>query len=237
MSRPVHEHPLARHRVAAISSQPFPSPKADCEQLANTVAALGGEGVRIDLIIPRKWRQLATLRVKRKQDILDYYQLNDDFGLVELLRTPFAPFVLDTLTHGLMAPAYATVANYDIVYTRHPLVAFVALTLGKKVVFETYRLYDRLGSPLARRLVTLRSQRLLGVITHSPPAKDSLTRAGAIDDKVTVVPNGFNPDVLLPRLTRAEARARLGLPDDKRIACRTTMTGYSAPRCSGVCAT
>jgi glycosyltransferase involved in cell wall biosynthesis len=173
----------------------------------------------IDLIVPRKWRGVRFWRSDFQDRIRHFYAL-DDLRITGLYHLPLAPFKLDKLTHGLLAPLWAGLRGYDIVYTRNSLPAWISYWLGKKVVFEIYRLYDQTRRNGAVRLATLtrRSQSLI-LITHSAISRDSIVAAGADQAKVRVIPNGYNPAVLAPGLTTAAARDQLGWAADEKIVC------------------
>jgi glycosyltransferase involved in cell wall biosynthesis len=59
-------------------------------------------------------------------------------------------------------------------------------------------------------------QRANRVIALSRELKEILTNEGIPPDKITVVPNGINPEIFHP-VDRAHARAHLGLPREGRI--------------------
>ncbi len=208
------------HRTAYISDQQYPIEKADSEQVVNTVSALAAEGMDIQLVIPRNWRNFGTPKQKRLQRLQDFYGLRNGLHPRELIHLPMSNLRLEKYTHGIIAPIWVKLLGYDIVYTRNPLPALVASWLGLKVVFETYRVYgrsQRLSTMLIRSLA--RSQNLLGIITHSSPSRKSLLQCGLDKDKVRVIHNGFNPELFKKSMSREEARRQLGLSGDTRIAC------------------
>ena len=87
-------------------------------------------------------------------------------------------------------------------------------------MFETYRRLGAASPRLAALLVALaRRPELLGVVAHSHLARRSLEGAGFPGDRVATVHNGHDPEDLLPRLERAEARARLGLDPVRPLCC------------------
>lgn len=211
---------IFQKKIAYISDQQYPIQKADSEQVINTVSALAIEGVNIKLVIPRNWRNLGISKEIRKQKLQEFYHLKDGFSLAELLHLPLSPIRLEKYSHGLIAPSYAKIHHYDIIYTRNPLPALLSLILGLKVIFETYRVYDLFKPKLAARIAKLtKFPNLLAIITHSSLSKESLIKIGAVETKIAVIPNGFNPEIFIAPLSKSQARRLLNLNDKEMIAC------------------
>ncbi len=214
------DHALNSTTIAYISDQHYPVAKADSEQVINTVAALAGAGLDIRLVIPGDWRNRNLTPAARKQRLVDFYHVHNGFRVEELFHLPLSRLRAEKYSHGVLAPFRAKRARVDLVYTRNPLPACVAVLLGLRVVFETYRVYSRRNWLVAQCLARLsRSPKLLGIITHSPPSKASLSRLGVRPDKITVIHNGFNPRVFHRSLTRAQARKELGWSETGKYAC------------------
>lgn len=213
---------IFEHKIAYISDQHLPVQRANSEQVMNTISALAAEGIQIDLVVPNKWRNLATSKAAFKKTLLEFYHIKDGFDVTRLLHLPFAPFKLDKLSHGLLGPIYASTTKHDLIYTRNSLPALLALALRKKLIFEAYRVYEDNKSDTVKLLAKhTYSPNFLGIFTHSTPSRESLIQAGAIEEKVKVVPNGFNPAPLTPPLTKLQARRILGWNEFDKIACYT----------------
>lgn len=213
---------ISELKIAFISDQQYPIDKADSEQTVNTVSALANQGLDVTLIVPRKWRNAFKRSPALKAELVDFYTVDDSFKLVELLHSPLTFLRAEKYFHGLLGPVYAAIRRFDVIFTRNPMVAFVALALQRKVVFETYKLYDRNKLALAKLLVKLTFHpNLAGIITHSDLSRDKLIQLGAVASKIAVMHNGFNPRHLLPQLSKREARLRLGWDEHAKIACYT----------------
>ncbi len=208
---------IYKYKTAYISDQHYPIEKADSEQVVNTVAALAAEGVDIKLVIPKDWATFGIPKDKRNARIKEFYQLNNGFSTSEILQLPLSRLRVEKYSHGILAPIWAKLSGYQIVYTRNPISAIIAMLLGFQVIFETYRIHD---SRLARYLSRLtNSPKFLAMITHSQPSKESLIKAGAMEVKVTVIHNGFNPTIFNKSISKQEARRKLGLNETQKIAC------------------
>lgn len=213
---------LTQYKIAYINDQPYPIAKADTEQVMNTVSALAAEGLDIALVIPKSWRNLGVPREKRMQQLREFYQFTNGFHLKELLHLPLTKLRLEKYSHGVIAPLWAKLAGYQIIYTRNPLPAFVSLALGMPIVYETFRIYGGRNRLIGQWLARLtHTNKLIGIITHSLPSKESLLKFGAREEKIAVIHNGFNHSLYSEPITKTRARQILNLPQTEKIACFT----------------
>ena len=140
--------------------------------------------------------------------------LNDGPGVLAAGRV--------TLSRGrfdLVAPSRFSRQTHDVLWTRDPVALVSAVRRGVPTVFETYR-PDYASAPGLSlwRLLTLRKPAFAGVITHSRLAAGAFVAAGVPAERVLVAHNGYAPSLMEPRLSRADARAAVGLPRDESIA-------------------
>jgi len=156
--------------------------------------------------------------------IINYYGLD---GLPDSIE--FVPVSSDK-THGIFPEARADVLNVmharrnrrGIVHTRDPFALTLALGLGLRCVFETYRVdinEDARFGPW--RALNYHRKNLAGIVTHSDLCRRSFINAGIQEAHVITNYNGYAPAHFTPALTREEARARLGLETNLRIATYT----------------
>jgi glycosyltransferase involved in cell wall biosynthesis len=211
--------PAAGRRTAYISDQQFPIDKADAEQVINTVSALRTEGLDIRLVVPRDWRTFGVPEQTRIERLKAFYHVPNDLLVSELISLPRSWLRAEKYTHGVLAPIWARLAGFELIYTRNPIPAYLSTRLGLNVLFETYRVHKRstaVGRWLGR---WSRSPRLLGIIAHSEHSSDSLLECGVAEEKIRTIHNGFNPALFEARLSRREARARLNVSPGQKIAC------------------
>ena len=208
-------------RIAYLLSVAVPSREADTQQALKTVDALGAAGAEVDLVLPasRRTRRLGTAGFEA--ELRAYYSLRSPFRLVTV-RTlePRERLEAQRPLHALVACLGLARGRYDVVYTRSRSAPFLCALRGQPVVFETYRRLGQ-GSPRLAALLAVLARRpeLLGVVTHSNLARRSLEGVGFPGDKLATIHNGHDPEDLLPRLERAEARARLGLDPLRPLCC------------------
>ncbi|MBL8979114.1 MAG: glycosyltransferase [Gemmatimonadetes bacterium] len=198
-------------RILYVFDSPVPETGADTEQLVNTVAALARQGLDLALLVPGPVTGPGDPAALR-----EYYQVEGDFAVHQLalrwkgLRGPVK------WSHALRAARHPATRVADLVYCRNLPVAWALLRAGHRVVYEHFRPWGDQYPPLQPFLrAVLRHPRLLAAIFHSEHALASYRRLGVPEARMLVAHNGWAPDRMAPRLSRAEARARLGLPPDR----------------------
>jgi glycosyltransferase involved in cell wall biosynthesis len=88
------------------------------------------------------------------------------------------------------------------------------------VVFESHRVLRRHYPFVYRCIRAVRQHpRFLGVVTNARMIAAAFENMGFPAERVTVAHNCFDPNDLEPRLTKAEARHRLGMASDEKIVC------------------
>jgi glycosyltransferase involved in cell wall biosynthesis len=192
-----------------------PGRQADREQAVNTAGALARAGAEVILVMPRGRTDPAIAA----DDLRALFDVRGDFRLLQRdSRWAGEKALPSALWLRQIARDPETLAS-DIFYSRMPL----AFALGRQspipFAVEHYRPWpDRIPAmrPLIRR--TARAPHCLGFILHSRFAADSFARIGVPEDKLLVAHNGAEPGRMLPRLDKAQARAALGLPQDRTIA-------------------
>lgn len=195
----------------------LPTGEADAEVVFNTAGALAARGHICTLLTPEPPHVSSDF----EREVLDYY----DVG-APLKVTPVKSFTkslaLQHLYHAWRLPRHPAFREADFVYARNPVVAMSALRGGQRVFMDHYRPWADQFPPLQpvfRRFMT--DPRFLGLVVHSDFARRAYQRLGIPEGKIKVVHNGCSPNRMLPRLSKVEARARLGLPNDRRIVTYT----------------
>ncbi|HEY0411708.1 MAG TPA: glycosyltransferase [Allosphingosinicella sp.] len=192
-----------------------PGRQADRAQALNTAAALARLGHEVTLMMPRGRRDPGL----SADDLRAYFDVEGDFALLQRpSRWGSEQAVPSTLWLRQLARDPAVRAS-DLLYSRMPVtLAFGGLS---PVPFATdhYRPWpDSLPAlrPLIRR--TARQPHCLGFVLHSRFAAESYRRIGIPEEKLLVAHNGADPRRMLPRMDKAEARAAVGLPQDRPVA-------------------
>lgn len=210
-------------RIAYATDQVLPRTATDAEQLMATVAALGRAGAEVDLLMPaHAWRA-----APEADALARFYEVSPSFR-VTTLRGAVPTFRgLEKAAHGLAVARSVQAAEADVLYTRNLPTVLAALRWGSTpVVYETYRPWPDQRprrAPIFRRIFS--HERFLGAVLHSDLAAESYRRIGAREDQLLVAHNGFDPARLAPVLSRPEARAVTGLPEQPTV----TYAGHVSP--------
>lgn len=189
--------------------------QASQEQTVNTAAALARRGIEVTLILPRGPDDppLDAGAVRER------FAVRGDFRLVQSpSRWAGEQAVRSTLwMRQLLRDPILDGA--DLVYSRVPVMLAWPGPYTLPFATDLYRPWPDDWPwlrPFVRR--TAATRHCLGYVLHSHFAARSYARAGVRAAKLLVAHNGADPGRMLPRLSRAEARAALGLPEERRIA-------------------
>ncbi|HJL02460.1 MAG TPA: glycosyltransferase family 4 protein [Polyangiaceae bacterium LLY-WYZ-15_(1-7)] len=210
-------------RIHVSYEKTLPRSDADAEVVVHTAAALARRGHALTLVAPGQPGRppLST------EDLLAHQGARaplERFGFLEasahLGDGPgglFLPLRMGAQAHRVVRDPRARAA--DVFYARNPLTLALALRAGHRVLFDHYRPWADQVPPLQPFLrAALLHPRCLGAVLHSEVARQSYARLGVPADQLRVVHNGWAPSRLEPRLSRADARARVGLPVDRPVA-------------------
>jgi glycosyltransferase involved in cell wall biosynthesis len=198
-------------QILYVYDASMPDTGADTEQVVNTVSALSRQGFVMELLIPGLFDGPGDAGALR-----EYYQVQGDFS-VHLLRRRYHQLRgAEKWSHALRAPRHPAAVAADLVYTRNLPAAWSFLRAGRRVVYEHFRPWGDQHPPLQPFLrQVLRHPNLVGAVLHSRHALQSYLRLGIPESRLLVAHNGWAPARMEPRLSRAEARARLELEPDR----------------------
>ncbi len=198
-------------RILYSYDTPMPDTGADTEQVVNNVTALARRGIAMGLLLPGPQTGPGDATALR-----EYYQVSGDVA-VHLLRWRYHGLrAFEKWSHALRAPHHPAVAAAELIYTRNLPGAWSFLRAGRRVVYEHFRPWGDQIPPLQPFLRhILRHPNLVGAVFHSDHALASYRRLGVPDERMLVAHNGWDPGRMEPRLSRAAARAQLGLAADR----------------------
>jgi glycosyltransferase involved in cell wall biosynthesis len=189
--------------------------EASQEQTVNTAAALARRGLDVTLVLPRG----ASDPPLDAGALRAWFGVEGDFALVQRpSRWAGDNAVLSTLWMRQLL-ADPLLARADLLYSRVPVMLAWPGPYPLPFATDLYRPWPD-DWPWLRPFVRRAAARpeCLGYVLHSAYAARSYARAGVRAEKLLVAHNGHDPARLLPRLGKAEARARLGLPQERGIA-------------------
>jgi glycosyltransferase involved in cell wall biosynthesis len=192
-----------------------PDRKACREQSVNTAAALARLGVEVTLLVPRRQGEPAL----SAQALRDYFHVTGDFALVQRPSRWVGDGLFSSSMWMRQVFADPSLGRFDLIFSRIP--AMVAAGGLSPLPFATdhYKPWPD-AAPLVRPFIrrTALKPHCLGFVLHSSFAAQSYREIGVAEEKLLVAHNGADPSRMLPRLSRDEARSRLGLPKHGLIA-------------------
>lgn len=215
-------------RIAYVFDPLLPQTETDTEQALNTVTALGKRGADVVMYLPRPNLSSSS----SAEELRSYYRLEKAPAVVfqrsvykipEMRVGSVAPSrAIEKVGHAVRTLFNRELRDFDVVYTRNIPIAIAALVGGHKVMYETYRPWPEQYPAMKQLFAQMMSHpRFLGAVLHSAYAKNVYAGIGIEETALEVVHNGYRPDLFEPRLSRIEARARLGLPLDRPLVTYT----------------
>lgn len=209
--------------IVYISSEQYPHHNTDTQQVVKNTTALQEAGLDIELLIPVQYRRLLNWKYDTQAEIRRFYNVGPGLKITELWGFPATPLRLEKFFHAFFATLYVLFRRPgSIIYTRNKRVAIFAFLLGKRIIFETYR---KLGDEFPRFMQFLAkyagSKKLIGILTHSNVAAESMRRAGFPQEKLLVLHNGVDNSDMLPVLSKTAAKQQLNLHIDTKYVVYT----------------
>jgi len=198
-------------KLAYLVNIRYPSERANAIQITAMCNAFAANGAEVTLFANRRTKE-------NKGETEQYFGMPLHFALERLPQGLFIPGIQVTyLVSELFFAMYfwlsGAAVKYDIIYSRQEWVLyFLSFVIRKeKLVWESHE--AKLNLP-ARRL--LRKQ--IRTVVISEGIYNAYEHHGVPPTQMLVAHDGIDEDMLKPTEDKAQARARLGLPQDKRIA-------------------
>lgn len=188
--------------------------QADRAQAVETAAALARAGVDITLLMPRGAEDPAL----DAEAVRAWFGVSGDFRLVQRPSRWAGETIGPSAMWLRQVFRDEETARADVLYSRTPMMLAIGDASPLPFATDHYRPWPDqwpLIRPLIRR--TARHPRCLGFVLHSDYAAQSFARLPVDPAKLLVAHNGADPAAMLPRLGKAEARAKLGLDSDRPI--------------------
>lgn len=211
---------LVMLRVAYVYDRFLPVTAADSEQALNTVSALTRKGVHVTLFLPmQKETPLPTPR-----QLQEHYHVAGDFETQGVPICGGQWLLCRKLIFAWQVSKNSALDNFDVVYTRNAATMAALIKRKRRVFYDTHRAWpDHIPplKPIFRKLMA--SPYFVGAAFHSDYARKSYIRLGVPAEKLLVAHNGYEPARVEPALSKADARKKIGLPEDAFIV---TYTGH-----------
>jgi glycosyltransferase involved in cell wall biosynthesis len=205
-------------KILHVCHEPLPSHHTNTEQTVRTAAALATEGAQVDLLCPVPSHQ----QPGGWERIAAFYGITKPAGNgLRIMELPGPRWCRGNALRPWLdfaAGRFGRDAGYDFQLVRDPLALTTSLRAGRRTVFDSYR-YD-LHSELRYwpwRAYCYRHHKLAGFIAHSEIARQAVLSAGVVPDRTLLAHNGIDPRLMEPRMSKADARRRLGLSRDRSV--------------------
>ena len=209
-------------KIAFVFDQILPSIDTSTMQFVNTVSALSNNGCECTLFIPASnCDEPPTV-----QQIKDYYHVDGEFS-IELIHSIFpGPRVPEKVLHPLICATLLRkrLKHFDMVYTRNIPAVASCLCARIPVLYDTYRPWPaqyKAMVPVFKSFFA--SKKFIGMTLHSEYSRQRYIDAGFDPDRLCTAHNGFNAALYEPVLSKKEAREKLGLPVEAKIAVYSGM--------------
>lgn len=199
-------------KLGYLTHMRLPTEKAYGLQMVNTVYHLSKEGVDATLIGTYSPNTIT-------QDLWSYYGIPKNSFAYRLVwslrffRNTRIGFWINMLTFSLSASVHILFSRYDALYSREPFPLIFFGLLGKKTLYEMHdfpQKNHRFHSFLCRSVSHV-------AVTNEWARASCVREYGIREDKILLVPNGFDASKFQGNMSKNEARKSLGLPLDKKI--------------------
>ena len=207
-------------KIWYVTDARLPGQAANTVQIMKMCAAFSTVGHEVSLFVRLE-------KAFPRSDLYAHYAVPENFRIEQAPRlipgrsssdrwnVPFTLSALPSLK--------CNVSNFDVLYTRLPLLASLAARLGVRTALEAHRLLPMDGwfsSRIARGLAqNSKRDSFAGLIGISSVLSAWYADFGVMQSKVLTAHDGVDLERFTPPLEKNEARRRLGLPINQRIVC------------------
>lgn len=207
-------------KIICISHWRFPSEKTMAPYMMRVLEAFAREGIDVELWAPRR-RNLPELA---HADPFDYHLIERNFKIRKLPVIDLMSYPLGKFGFLLMLGSFVVSVFFKMLFMRgrKDMIfyffdlrdAFTAHWLSDKTFSEIHMYYKSGLDFINRRGFT----RMRGIIAATKPLRTEIVREYAVsEEKILYAPCGVNFERFGIDTPKAEARATLGLPQDKKI--------------------
>lgn len=195
----------------------YPSTQAHSIQITKTCAAFAGQGLDLELVVPR-------IRATRtaSEAAWEFYGVPRSFE-IKRVAAPLFGSPPGYASYSLVALAYARLQNTRLHYFRQIELAYLSALAGRITVFESHNHVRNSAKKLMTRWVKVmqKPHRRVAMVVTSQAGADAYQALGIPAERILVARNGVDLTRFPASLTRAAARALLGLPASE------TLVGFS----------
>jgi glycosyltransferase involved in cell wall biosynthesis len=207
-------------RLFLIFHGRFPSEKAASLFAAKSAESFSKEGMQVDILVPRR-------KGVNAQDAYEYFGVGRTFNIVELptidlFGGPFRAFAFWASFIAFSISSYLylkrNAAPADIVYSNESLPLYAASFASKNTFYEMHDFPESKLSLFSRLLASAK-----WILVHNRWKIQKIRELfpGINLSKILYEPNAVDIDAFDQKISAKEARDRVDLPQDKKIAVYT----------------
>lgn len=195
-------------RVLYLAFIRLPTEKAHGAQIMKTCEALAGTGLNVELVIPGR-------KTPIHENPFAYYGVKENFTLTSLgtfdwVNWGSLGFAFSELWFSERAKWRKSFWNADVIYSRDAFLLLQYLFLDRKLVYEAHTAPTFISTFVAKRVHRL--------VVISEGLRDAYQARGVHSDAIVVAHDGIDLEQFAHPQSKETARARLGLPLDKKVA-------------------
>lgn len=203
-------------KIIYIANARIPTEKAHGIQIMKMCESFAKKTDELELVIPRRINWI-------KKDPFDYYGIEKSFKIKKLPCLDLIPldrFIghlslwIESVTFNFFVFLYIFLKKADIIYTRDKFLLPLSL-FKKNFIFEAHTF------PENYFLYSLFLKRLNRIIVITQKLKNLFVAQGISADKILVASDGVDIGKFSIQCSKFEARKKLNLPQNKKIALYT----------------
>ena len=203
-------------RIIYVSNSRIPTEKAYGVSIVKTCSALAKKGVEVLLLAPR-------VKNNTKEDIFSYYGVQKNFSIRYIPTFDAVTlgwrygFLVNQISFGIAVFFLYAWNRKSVVITRDEIAGFLLGLIGIRAYYDMHGFPERL-----LWIWRIMLWPVSGIITTNDwKIEQCYTRLGIPKKRMTVVRNGFDPELFVVEKSREVLRKQLNLPNDKPIVLYT----------------
>src|SRR3989344_7502334 len=199
-------------KLIYIANARIPTEKAHGIQIMKMCEAFSFQGVGVELVLPRRLNNI-------KENPFSYYGVKRNFKITKLPTLDLITFGLgsfgffvETILFLISSTIYLFFRKYDILYTRE----WPAVLFFRNIVLEIHSL------PAKASFIHKKAwQKTKALFVLTSFIKNELIKLGVSENKILILPDAVDLEKFGIKISKEEARKKLGLPPDKKIILYT----------------
>lgn len=193
--------------IVFISSSIMPSTAANSVNVMKISEALANQDCKVELFVLTNSKDECINN--EPCNLHQYYGVKSNFLIRQFPKSKF---------YNIYTPMISKFKKADLVYTRHPLIAYITSRLGLETVFHGHGLLNRFSRFMLKRLPSIPKLNKIAVVSEG--MKRIFEEEYKINSpKLQVISNGVDFKRFKLDISKIEARNMLKIKQSERILC------------------